>query len=126
MRVASYVAGLVWFQTMCDDDHWGLSEEQASFLLGVSDAQTYKAFVKQVMGNKLIEINDNVEERLSLLLGIHRAIQMTSPKGNEHKFFNTPIDTEPFNGASAKSFLLMNAEISDFIQVKRYFETKCY
>jgi len=97
---------LIWFEEKRNSKYWDLTLDQASILLGGISHNTYNSLLNRASKEHSIDLSSDVESRLSLLLGIHKAIALSSPKGYESDFWNRPINHPIFQRRSVKEALL--------------------
>jgi len=116
---------LIWLEKKRNSKNWGLTLEQASVLLGGISHNTYNSLLNQASKEYSIDLSSDVENRLSLLLGIHKAIALSSPKGYESDFWNRPINHPIFQRRSVKEVLLANPSVLTFSSVRKYLEDRC-
>lgn len=115
---------LMWIEEKRDSKHWDLSLRQISTLLGGVSPNTYKSWLKKASVDQTLELKVDVIDRLSLLLGIHKAIALSSPKGHEHDFWNKPVNHPIFQGQSIKEKLITTPSILTFDSVRKYLESR--
>lgn len=113
-----------WLDVRRSSKYWNLTIEQVVVLLGGVSEDCYKAWVIQATKTGKLQLHQDVEERLSLLLGIHKSISQSSPVGRESDFWNTGVKHPIFQGKSIKTKLIESPTISTFIEVKQYLESK--
>ncbi|EAQ65281.1 hypothetical protein MED121_18610 [Marinomonas sp. MED121] len=115
---------LTWIEEKRDPKHWDLSLHQISTLLGGVSPNTYKSWLKKASEERGVELKVDIVDRLSLLLGIHKAIALSSPKGHEHDFWNRPVNHPIFQGQSIKEKLITSPSILTFDSVRKYLESR--
>ncbi len=115
-------AALSWLDKKRASEHWGLTLDQISDLLGGVSQSTYESLLNKASTTHAVELSADVENRLSLLLGIHKAIILSSPKSREIDFWNNPINHPLFMSKSAKESLLLDPSLTNFTAIKKYFE----
>ncbi|WP_157203802.1 MULTISPECIES: hypothetical protein [unclassified Marinomonas] len=116
---------LIWFEEKRSSKHWNLTLDQASVLLGGISHNTYNSLLNQASNEHSIDLSSDLENRLSLLLGIHKAIALSSPKGCESDFWDRPINHPIFQRRSVKEVLLANPSVLTFYSVRRHLEDRC-
>lgn len=109
-----------WLETMRAADRWNLTIDEMCALLSVEERQ-YKAWLELAEEKTDFKFNEDTEMRASLLAGIHKALFLTSPSGQEYAFFNRSSKASPFDGRSAKELLLDEPSIETLFRVRNYF-----
>lgn len=113
---------LIWLDERRVSEHWNLTLDQISILLGGISTNTYILWLEKANKVKAVQLKLDVVQRLSLLLGIHKAIILSSPKNHETDFWNSSINHPLFMGRSAKESLLLDPSLTNFTAIKKYFE----
>lgn len=114
---------IAWLETMRAADRWDLTVAEMCALLSVKERQ-YKSWLELAEEETDFEFNEDTQMRASLLVGIHKALLLTSPTGHEYAFFNRSNKTPPFDGRSAKELLLDDPSIETFFRVRNYFGSR--
>ena len=120
-------AALNWFNSMCSKGKWNLTLNEQTKLLGEIESQTFQNWKTQAQTGKRLELHRNTLERLSLLLGIHNALNLIAPNGDKsiaYQWFNTPNEHPMFNGLSPKDFIIATGTIEALHAVRRYLEAR--
>lgn len=120
----SYPLFLIWLEKMRATESWDLSMEQACLLLGGITTEAYRSQLNDAINDKHIRLNFELIERSSLLLGIHKAISLSTPMGYEQNFFIKPNNNKLFSGRSAKELILEDPSINTLSLVKSFFNSK--
>lgn len=118
-------AGLAWLHEMSGGDKWNLSVEEVVDLLGGIPVRTYHELKRKALAGEPITIGRDCLERLSLLLGISKGLQLIAPSGREDiafKWFNTPNSNPLFEEKSIKEYLLNRKSIEGMYAVRRYLD----
>jgi len=115
---------LFWLEEKRKSKYWDLTLNQVSILLGGVSPETYKSWLKKASIENAVELNVDVIDRLSLLLGIHKAISLSSPQGYERNFWNMGINHPIFQGKSTKEALLEDPSVLTFSVVRKYLEAR--
>lgn len=104
-----------------------LSEQELFEILGFENKDTFETYLSDAERESPLDINQNQFERLSLFIGIYRALKMSSPDHGDAvaHFFKQPNVDNPFDGHSALEFLLKNNSKQSLQLVRNYFESKC-
>lgn len=99
---------------------WGLDPEQARSLLGGIGKTTfykYRALPEVVL-------NRDTLERISYVLGIHKALRMLFPdEARAAAWVQKPNAAAPFNGHSALDWMLQG-RVVDLSDVRRYLDAQ--
>jgi hypothetical protein len=108
-------------------NQWGLSIDDQRALLGDIKRRTYLDWKKKALNSQPVELNRDVMERFSLLVGIYGALKMISPKDKigvnvAGQFFNAPNSHPLFAGLSIKEFLITRGTIEALYAVRRYLD----
>jgi len=117
-------AALSWF-AKTGAHEWELSVDEQCVLLGGVKQRTYHKWKKEAQNGASIELNHDMMERLSLLLGIHKALKIIAPNGaidQAVKWFIRPNDNPLFGGLSMKDFAVQRATIDALYTVRRYLD----
>lgn len=75
---------------------------------------------EQVTSNELVRLPPDIEERIGLLLGLHKGLVNLTPSGHESmavEWFQKPVDLWGLNGESIRSYLLKDPRTSVLIQM---------
>lgn len=101
---------------------WGLSmSDLAALLGGVSERRLY-SWKRYVETKNEINIPRDTLERISLLLGIHKALTLITPDGHEdeaYAMFQKPVELLGLQGRSIRDFLLEDGSIGAMYFVRR-------
>ena len=104
---------------------WGLSmRELATLLGGISERQLYR-WKRHVQEHDEINIPSDALERISLLLGIHKALTLITPDGHEreaYKLFKRPMDLIGLRGLSIRELLIEDSSTDKMYDVRRSLE----
>ncbi|TQE96900.1 MAG: hypothetical protein FKY71_16355 [Spiribacter salinus] len=93
----------------------------AILLGGLSTRRLYD-WKRHVETKDEIEIPRDTLERISLLLGIHKALTLITPDGHEdeaYAMFQRPLDLFGLQGRSVRDFLLEDGSIGAMYFVRR-------
>lgn len=95
---------------------WGLSDEQASVLMGEISVRTFRRWKSGELGRAGIDI----AARLSNLMGIHKALRLLFKEPTRgYGWIKRPNDA--FGGTTALDIML-NGQITDIMRVRRYLD----
>lgn len=108
-------AGLRAFARIAE--HWGLSTDEQRRLLGEPPRSTFFAWRKSPAQATLTR---DTLERLSLLLGIYKSLQILLPDADAaDAWVNKP--NSAFGGSSALA-LMLGGNVSDLLRVRRWLD----
>ena len=100
-------AGLRWlFERR---ERWGLTMDELGTLLGGIRRRTLTEWQKRVNSGGDVEVTRDTMERISLLLGIHKALE----------WFQAPIDLMGLQGQSIRDYLLEQGSMDALYYVRR-------
>jgi hypothetical protein len=122
---AHAIAGIQWLHDMSSSAKWDLSAEEVADLLGGVPLRTYHDLKRKALAGQSISLNRDCLERISLLLGISKALQLIAPSGRSdmaYQWFNTPNDNPIFENKSIKQYLLDRKSIEGLYTVRRYLD----
>lgn len=97
---------------------WGLTDEQASRLLGDISVRTYQRWKAGSPGRAGIDL----AERMSNLLGIHKALRLLFRDAERGYGWVTRANAD-FAGRSALEVML-DGRITDLMRVRRYLDAR--
>ncbi|HET8800688.1 MAG TPA: helix-turn-helix transcriptional regulator [Marinobacter sp.] len=113
-------AGLRWlFERR---ERWGLTMDELGTLLGGIRRRTLTEWQKRVNSGGDVEVTRDTMERISLLLGIHKALALITPSGHENlafEWFQAPIDLMGLQGQSIRDYLLEQGSMDALYYVRR-------
>jgi transcriptional regulator with XRE-family HTH domain len=115
-------AGVQWISKMSSPDCWNLTDKEVARLLGIEPATFSEIQRKARNGEPLLLTNDSLE-RLSLLLGIWKGLNLFAPHQRQDlafEWFSKPTTNATFNNRSIKDFLLERADVESFCEVITY------
>lgn len=116
-------AALRWFESMRAEDEWGLTTDDQIQLLGGVKKRTFQQWKKKALMNEPVELNRDIMERFSLLVGIYQDLKIIAPAGQSElgvRWFSTPNSNPLFGGVSPKQFALQVGTIESLYAVRRY------
>lgn len=96
---------LQWLFKQANPDRWDLAYIDLVSLLGI-DEELIKKLKEGIELGEKISLTNDTSIRLSMLLGIHKAIHELSPHGDEYSFFIRPNNGDFLKGMSIKEFLI--------------------
>lgn len=99
-------------------ERWDLTDEQASRLLGDISVRTYQRWKAGSLGRAGIDL----AERMSNLLGIHKALRMLF-RDAERGYGWVSRANADFDGRSALDVML-DGRITDLMRVRRYLDAR--
>ncbi len=116
-------AAIRWLSTDELIDLWELSiEDQVSLLGKISEVQLAKWTNEAKLGRP-IYLNDEITERLSILLSIYKQLKIIAPSGKMKegiRCFCKPNSNKVFSGLSPKEFIINNGNLESFRIVLEY------
>lgn len=118
-------AGMEWLYEMSKPKKWNLTPEEVADLLGGIPIRTYHDLKRKALAGQSISLSRDCLERISLLLGISKALQIVAPSGREDlafSWFNQPNDNSIFAGRSIKDYLLERKSIEGLYAARRYLD----
>lgn len=118
--------GIRWLCKMSATQYWDLKNEEAAVLLGV-EKNTYEDLLRSMNQGEDIHLPEAAVERLSLLLGIWKMLQLWAPtyrKDIALLAFSRPTKSPKLNFKSIKSYLIDANTIDAFYVVKTYLATR--
>lgn len=117
------IAGIKWISLMSDTDRWDLTDEQVANLLGEIDVKEYVKLREKAEQDQNLVVSTEMIERLSLLLGIWKNLQLLVPSSRPdlaYTWFKKPNTGSMLKGRSIKDYLLESKDINTFHAVKQY------
>lgn len=113
-------AGLRWlFERR---ERWNLTMDELGTLLGGVRRRTLTDWQRKVNTGAEVEVSRDTMERISLLLGIHKALTLLSPAGHEnmaYEWFQKPVELMGLQGRSIRSYLLEQGSMDALYYVRR-------
>lgn len=100
---------------------WGLKQTQQLTLLGLSSRTTLKNYRDKVAAGENVKLPLDLLERLSLLAGIRKAIEILYPKPRWDDYINSP--NAAFSGYSPLEWMLQG-RVAHLIDVRRYLDAQ--
>lgn len=119
-------AAISWMSEMCLPEKWGISDIEASTLLGLEKQVSFSELRTQAANNETLSLSNETIQRLSLLLGIWKHLQILAPAGRRDLaigMFNQPNSGTLLKGQSIKTYLLETNNIDAFYEIKRYLQS---
>ena len=117
---AHSTAGLRWLFDR--RERWGLTMDDLGTLLGGISRRTLTGWQSRVSSGATVGVSRDVMDRISLLLGIHKALTLIVPAGHESmagEWFQKPIDLMGLQGKSIKSYLLEQGSMDALYYIRR-------
>lgn len=96
---------LQWLFKQAGPNRWDLANMDLASLLGI-DEELIKKLKESIELDEKISLTNDTSTRVSMLLGIHKAIHELSPHGEENSFFIRPNNGDFLKGMSIKEFLI--------------------
>jgi len=116
------IAGVQWISKMSESDRWNLTDEQVARLLGM-EAPIYQDTKRKALNGQPVVLANAALERLSLLLGIWKGLNLFVPHERQDlafEWFSKPTKSTTFNQKSIKDFLLESNSTESFDRVITY------
>jgi hypothetical protein len=116
---------LKWLDAIAATDRWNLTIDEVTEVLGGISKRTYHEWKRKIAAGELIELSRDTMERLSLLLGISKALQIIAPSNRSELAFNwfyTPNVSSVFQGQSPKDYIISRGTIESLYVVRRYLD----
>lgn len=113
-------AGLRWLFDR--RERWNLTMDDLGVLLGGISRRTLTAWKTKVSNGATIEVSRDEMDRISLLLGIHKALTLITPAGHEgmaYDWFQKPVDLMGLQGKSIKEYLLEQGSMEALYYIRR-------
>lgn len=99
-------------------DRWGLTDAEASTLLGDISVRTFQRWKE----GKLGRVGNDLAARLSNLMGIHKALRLLFSE-NERGYAWIKKSNVAFGGRSALEVML-GGQLTDLMRVRRYLDAQ--
>jgi len=118
-------AAINWFVKMSDATRWNISHAEAAELLGGITVNKYNNLKRKAAAGLPIKVSRDILERLSLLLGIWKALQLVVPSDRQdlaYQWFNQPNTSHIFQKKSIKQYILDRQSMEALYVVKRYLD----
>lgn len=96
--------------------------DELGTLLGGVRRRTLTDWQKRVNNGGEVEVTRDTMERISLLLGIHKALSLITPAGQESlafEWFQKPIELMGLQGQSIRDYLLEQGSMDALYYVRR-------
>lgn len=115
-----------WLADQALGEKWALSDEEVCQLLGGIPLSSWHEWKEMAKGKQQFELNQDVIDRLVLLLKIHESIAMSAPSGAIFDFFKRPISHPTFEGKSAKESLLLDNSMDNLNKIMLFFRSRIF
>nr|WP_324257424.1 antitoxin Xre-like helix-turn-helix domain-containing protein [Cellvibrio fontiphilus] len=118
-------AALQWLHKMSGADSWNLSVDEQAELLGGVPKRTYHEWKRRALAGEPVELSRDTLERLSLLLGIAKALQIIAPAERQelaYRWFTSPNQNPLFQGLSPKDYAITRGTMDALYTVRRYYD----
>lgn len=119
-------SSIQWISEMADRDRWNLTDEEVAILLGGIDIAIYEDWKCRAANGQSLTLTMDTVERLSLLLGIWRALQLIVPVNRRdlaYSWFSTVNNSSLLMGKSIKDYLLDMNTVEAMYAVRRYLDS---
>ena len=114
---------ILWITKMGNAERWNLTVEEIAALLGGLTVDAYQEMLRRTECGLPIIISADSVERLSLLLGIWKALQLLVPHERPDlafAWFNKTNSSPILQNRSIKDYLLENNTLESFYKVRDY------
>lgn len=115
---------LLWLERMSAGDKWSLTRDEMANLLGDMPVRTLSRQLQIAKETKEFSATRDVRDRLSILLGIYKALSLVAPKGQADEFFKRSNTGPMLRGKSIKQFLLDDSSMESLISVRAYLKSQ--
>lgn len=119
------LASIRWLDKQADASCLALTQKEMAELLGGIPLRTLAGYIAKARNQQAINLTRDVRERLSLLLGISKALAITAPQGLEGEFFNRPNSGQLLAGKSIKQYLIDDGSMRALYSVRRWLDGQC-
>jgi hypothetical protein len=116
---------LKWLDTMCAGDQWNLTIDEVTEILGGVAKRTYHDWKRRAALGEPVDLSRDTMERLSLLLGIAKALQLIAPADRPElasAWFSTANNASVFAGKSPKTYIIQQGSLNALYTVRRYLD----
>jgi len=116
------ITGVQWISKMSEPDRWNLTNNEIACLLAIEET-TFHELQRKALNGHPVALTSETLERLSLLLGIWKALNLFVPHERQDlafEWFSKPTKSPDFNHKSIKDFLLESNTIESFDAVITY------
>lgn len=106
----------------------GLSMDDVGQLLGGISQKTLEGWQSRLSAGEAVEVSQDVIVRISLLLGIHKALSIITPSDHErlaYEWFQKPLDLIGLQGRSIREYVLEHGSIDGLYFVRRNLDAMC-
>lgn len=115
-----------WISEMSSPDRWNLRDEEVAILLGGIDIKIYEDMKHRATNGQQLTLTIDMVERLSLLLGIWRSLQLIVPANRQdlaYAWFSTANSSPFLGGKSIKDYLLDLKTVDAMYAIKGYLDS---
>lgn len=122
-------AGIKWLSLMSKSDKWNLSAAEVADLLGGISVNTYYNLVRKAEKQLPIKMTRDMKERLSLLLGIWKSLQLLVPNNRQdlaYSWFSKTTTSHILMHQSIKNYLIEQKRMEAFYVVKRFLNAQLH
>lgn len=115
---AAIAISFAWFVKMSRSDYWDLTNCEAAALLNVEECKYEEICCKE---HEDAALSNETIERLSLLLGIWKRLQLWAPVNRQDiaiLAFKKPGGFAALKGKSIKDYLIQGGSVESFYEVK--------
>lgn len=117
-----FAASITWLSKVSDETRWNLTTAEAAVLIGMNLSE-YIEIQKMASDGRSFSLQTGTIERLSLLLGTFRRLQLMGfDERTATSLFNKANNGELLRGKSIKNFLLESNSLAAFYAVNVYLD----
>ncbi len=102
-------------------ERWGLSSEQERILLGSPSRSTFYRWKR----NRLGRLRKDTLERISYMLGIHRALHVLYSRESQANGWLKRPNTAPLFGGRCALDRMLGGRVGDLYTVRQYLDSQC-
>jgi hypothetical protein len=113
---AHLIAALQWFTKMCGPTRWYINDADAAKMIDLQNADAFTTLRTKADRNDFITLTEDSIERLSLLLGIWKELQLLAPPELALQMFNRPNQGTLLKNLSIRDFLLQNNSLEAYYE----------
>ncbi len=115
-------AALRWLKSISSNENWKLSVVDLAAILD-EDVKNLEALLSKASENINIEVDNELTDKIAMLIQIHKYLSRIAPIGGSQKcnnWFNQPNSSSIFNGLTIKEYLCVHSTPASLKTVIRY------